>query len=385
MDPNKEQAAENEQVETDEVSVEEKALAAFDEGVAEAEPEAPAPKEPKDEDDGGAGGGEEADAGDDEGDGEGGQAPAGDPEETDEQRAEREKAERDTAAKAEDDTAVKELGLRGKAEQRFRDLSGQVRELRGQLETAGGEEVLKTIVELGGKEGLERTVRDARDQQQWDEELRKIECTPQQFGQAIGYIAAINSNDPTTLRQAREGMLKEIALLDERLGEKTDRHDPLAAHADLKAKVQKGEIDEEDALEIVRLRRNAQQSEEQGRNQTQKQQAEQAQRQGLESLRDLGNELARRDGAAMFKAKMDAVRGAIDAALPALPPDQWRDHAIRLYEGVKVAPVQQRPRIGKQPVRQSHDTSGAPPRTDAPKNPYDAFDQGIEEAREMGL
>src|SRR5690606_34526296 len=116
---------------------------------------------------------------------------------------------------------VQDLGLKGKAEQRFRDLSGQVRELSQKLEAVGGEEAVKTLTELGGKEGLQRTIEDAKAQHQWDQHMANLGCSPEQFGEAMGYLKAINSEDPVVLKQARDNLLKEVSLLDERLGEKT--------------------------------------------------------------------------------------------------------------------------------------------------------------------
>src|SRR5690606_31460886 len=110
------------------------------------------------------------------------------------------------------------------------------------------------------------------------------------------------------------------------------------------------------------------------------------QQEGLATLQQLGAALAQRDGPAVFKAKMESIQGALNAALPTLPPSQWKQHAQLLYDGVKYTPPAQQPRAGKQPVRQAHGTQGAPAvHPDTPKSPYDAFDSGVNEAREMGL
>jgi len=365
----------------------EKAIEAWDEGEEEAAP-APPVNERKgdeaDEGDGAAGDGEDPPAGDQ---GKGGDDEAGPAGETDEQRAEREKAEREAAAKAEDDKAVKDLGLKGRAEQRFRDLSGQVRDLSQKLEAVGGEEAIKTITELGGKEGLQRTIEDAKAQHQWDQHMAQVGCTPQQFGEAMGYLKAINSDDPAVLRQARDNLLKEVGLLDERLGEKTERHNPLEKHPDLKSKVQRGEMDEEDALEIVRLRGQTQTAEQRQKTQIQQQQEQQAQMQGQQDLATLGGELRHRDGEQTFAAKMRVISPVLDKALPHLPPAQWKQYAADLYASVELPKPPQPPRVGKSPVRQSHGTQGAAGAVhrNKPIDPLDAFDQGIEEAREMGL
>lgn len=354
----------------DETSLQDKALAAFDEGVAEAEPApapAPAVETPPE--------GEEGEE----------DPPAAEP--TDEENAAAAQAERDAAAKADDDKAVKELGLKGASETRFRELSGKVRELTGQLEAIGGADAVKLVADAGGLDGIKQALVDAQDQRTWDEKLHEIGCTPQQFGQAMGFIAAINSQDPAVLKQARDNLLAEVALLDGRLGEKTERHDPLDAHADLKAKVANGALDEEDALEIARLRDQGKQAATKGKESDQQRQAAELERDGLTQLQELGHALAKRDGPAVFKAKMEAIRGALDAAVGSIPPAQWRKHAEALYDGVKLPAAAAQPRVGKQPVRQSNATSGGAgaPKPTTPSNPYSAFDQGIEEAREAGL
>lgn len=374
------------------IDVQEAAMAAFDEGVAEADGAPPPGPQPRDGDDGdgdGEGAGEGSGDGGDTGDGGEGEG-AGKPAETDEQRAERERAERDAAAKADDDKAVRELGLRGKAEQRFRDLSGQVRDLSQKLEAVGGDEVVQTLTQLGGKQGLDRVIEDAQMQRQWDQHMETIGCTPQQFGEAMGYLKAINSDDPAVLKAARDNLLKEVALLDGRLGEKTERHDPLDAHPDLKSKVQSGAMDEEDALEIARLRAGGQRAQEQTAAQRVQQEAQQAQEAGRSQLAQLGATLRQRDGDAPFKARMAVIGRALDAALPALPPAQWVAYAQQLYDSVQLpaaAAPPAKPRVGKSPARGSSATVGSAggAHPDRPANPWDAFDQGVEEAREVGL
>lgn len=375
--PDEQQPAEPEKTDA------EKAIEAWDEGEEEAAPAPPVNERKGDEGDENPGDPADSDGGD------GGKdaGPDGADDETDEQRAEREKAEREAAAKAEDDKAVKDLGLKGRAEQRFRDLSGQVRDLSQKLEAVGGEEAIKVLAELGGKEGLQRTIEDAKAQHQWDQHMAQVGCTPQQFGEAMGYLKAINSDDPAVLRQARDNLLKEVSLLDERLGEKTERHNPLEKYPDLKSKVQRGEMDEEDALEIARLRGHTQTAEQRQKTQTQQQQEQQAQMQGQQDLATLGGELRQRDGEQTFAAKMRVISPVLDKALPHLPPAQWKQYAADLYASVELPKPPQPPRVGKSPVRQSHGTQGAAGAVhrNRPIDPLDAFDQGIEEAREMGL
>lgn len=365
-------------------TLQEKAFAAFDEGVSEADDAPPAQ--------GNAGeGGGDPDNGEDEGgdgavDGTGGEG--GD--ETPEQRAQREKDEAAAALKAEDDKAVAEYGLKGKSEARFREMSAKVRESSAKLEAIGGDETVEIITKLGGRDGLHRALRDASDQRQWDQKLNEIGCTPEQFGTAIGVIAGFNSSDPTVLRSTRDALIQQVAYIDERLGEKTERHDPLAAHQDLKRKVETGALDEEDALEIARLRAGGKQAQEHQQALTATQRTQQEQQEALGQLQALGAELQAADGPEVFKRKMAAIRAELDEDLPDLPPAKWAERARKLYSRVQLAPAaapaqRQPPRVGKSPVRQSHVTQGRQVHTNTPTNPMDAFDQGVAEAREMGL
>lgn len=356
------------EVDEEQETLQDKAFAAFDEGVAEEGGAVETPTEAVKPDEEQPGGDPAPEAG-------------GEPAASGEEDAA-------AKAKADEDREVAELGLKGRTETRFRELSAKARDASTKLEAIGGEEVVKVITQLGGREGLERALRDASDQRAWDEKLSEIGCTPQQFGQAMGYIAAFNSTDENVLRQARENLLKEIAVLDSRLGEKTERHDPLAAHPDLKQKVQTGALDEEDALEIARLRAGGQQARQQAEQLTAAQRQEQEQAAAVASLRTLGAELQQRDGPALFATKMAAIKNALDRALPKLPPAEWQTYARDLYEGIAAAipaPAAQAPRVGKQPVRQAHATSGRQAHADKPANAFEAFDQGVAEARELGM
>ena len=348
---------------------EERAVEAFDEGAGI-----------DDETDGEKG--DEADGGDGSG---GEKAPDAEdpkPDETPEQKAEREKAEASEREKAEVDTAVKELGLKGKAEERFRDLSSRLKEANARIE------------ELGGEEGLKEIVRDAQDQREWDQKLHEIGCTPEQFGQAIGYIAAINSSDPVILQQARENLLKEVGLIDSRLGNKTDLYDPLEAHPDLQQKVDTGAIDEEDAIEIARLRglTAAREKEQAGQQQeTLKQREAEA---GMQELTQLGAALKGRDGDEVFGAVMQSIGDDLNKMAEQMSPQGWKEFAAMLYErelkafkaaATASAPAARTPRPGvRSPMRQQHGTRGAAAVSKEYTDPMQAFDAGIEEARLLG-
>lgn len=309
-------------------------------------------------------------------------APAAAKPETDEERVAREGKEAEAAEAAKVDQEVKDLGLKGKSEERWRDLTGRLKEATTKIE------------QLGGDEGLQRLVRDANDQQEWDRQLNQIGATPEQFGQAMGFIAAFNSTDPVILRQARDNLLKEVAVLDGRLGEKTDRHDPLAAHPDLVDKVGRGAMDEEDAIEVARLRTEAAARERREQDQGQQDQLAEQHQVGVRELSALGAALKTRDGDAVFDAVMKSIGADLNAMVGSMPVDKWTATAERLY-GLGLQAMRARvntnpspappPRVGvRQPIRQQHATRGAAAVTKEHTDPMAAFDAGVEEVRARG-
>ena len=282
--------------------------------------------------------------------------------------------ESEAAARAEADKEADALHLKGKARERFHELTNRVAELERIRES------------LGGEDGIERLRRDAEDQRQWDQRLTEIGCTPQQFGQAMGFVAAINSDDPTMMRQAYDGLMGEAALIAKRLGIKTDQHNPLDEHPDLRDKVQTGLMDEQDALELARLRTHQGAVQQRQQRQAEEQTLAQRQQSALDQMAQWGAEQRANDPD--FGRKLAAVKGAIDAALPALPPEQWVQHAAQIIGSVQLpaaAPPQARPRPGRAPMRHSNAAAGAATVTPAtPTDPMDAFTQGVEEMRAVG-
>ncbi len=287
----------------------------------------------------------------------------------------------------EDLAEADKLQLKGATRERFVGMSTTIREQATQIEafkkpfeglvdfTKPPAEVAKTIDYVG---------RAARDQMAWDDHMQRIGLQPDQFGRLMGYGAAINSTDPAVLGNAREVLLKEIGFIDAKLGNKSEFYDPLAEHPDLAAKVKKGAIDEEDAIETARLR-NATKARETQQQQEQ-QQGDQAAaiNAGLESLKTVGGELKARDGQAVFDAKMAAIKGALQEAVADAPPARWPSIAKKLYEGVTIAPPSRRPIPGgKAPNRQTHEQTGSTP-VRQPNNALDAFDVGVEEAKAQG-
>ena len=78
--------------------------------------------------------------------------------------------------------------------------------------------------------------------------------TGDQFGQAVAVLSHINSGDPVRLQRAYEALGEQMATIGAKLGLEAPGYDPLAAHADLQAKVANMDLSRKDALEIAQGR-----------------------------------------------------------------------------------------------------------------------------------
>lgn len=78
--------------------------------------------------------------------------------------------------------------------------------------------------------------------------------TGDQFGQAVAVLSHINSGDPVRLQRAHEALTEQLTKVSQKLGLEAPGYDPLAAHADLQAKVANMDLSREDALEIAQGR-----------------------------------------------------------------------------------------------------------------------------------
>lgn len=106
--------------------------------------------------------------------------------------------------------------------------------------------------------------------------------TGEQFGEAIALLSHKNSGDPVRLQRAYETLRAEMADIGAKLGLEAPGYDPLAAHADLQAKVANMDLSREDALEIAQGRQlrtaATTHSSKQGAQDTQQREVEQATR-----------------------------------------------------------------------------------------------------------
>lgn len=173
--------------------------------------------------------------------------------------AEPTQAEKDAAAaeaaKVEPDKEVEAeitgLGLKEKAAARFRELTAEVKELapiRAQLEAAGIKDVAEIPV-------LAKRAKDGADLVQM---VTDTGATAEQFGMQLDYMSLlqkVNTGDIAAAEKAYAMAMGEAEALAKILGKEVPGvHDPLAAHADLLADIEAGDLTRKRALEIAAQR-----------------------------------------------------------------------------------------------------------------------------------
>lgn len=274
-----------------------------------------------------------------------------------------------------EDDAAKEadtLGLKGKANERFRELTAEVKELAPLKE-------IKTALEAAGVKDvaeLPKLVQNAKDGADLVEMVKETGATPDQFGQTLDYLGLLTkagTGDRAAAEQAFELVQGEYLALAKALGREVPGvHDPLAEFADLQADIEKGDVTRARALEIAQARtaaKNAETARAQREADAGKQTAQQqAIEQGRASLNALEAKL---QSDPHYAAKKPALIAKLGEIRQQFAPHQWAYAAELAYAAIpnpapKVAPGPIRPG-GPRPVM-------TPAAFD---NPEDAMDAGI--------
>lgn len=258
------------------------------------------------------------------------------------------------------DAEIKELGItHERTQKRFRELTERAAEV----------DALRPDAERG---------------RQWEETIKSTGADPQQMGNALNYLAAINSGDPTAMGQAYDFMQQEMAWLAKQLGRPAPGYDPLAEHADLSKQVTDGDITRAAAEELIRTRRAAELQ--QGSQQRQRQQADQdtaaqqAHQDALQQVGALGQQLRAADP--LFEAKFKAIQPMVAFIQNTMQPQQWAEAIKQAYLAAPApaaAPVQRQPAAApNNPARATGvDLSKAPTKENA-------FDFGVAAAKAAG-
>lgn len=259
------------------------------------------------------------------------------------------------------DAEIKDLGINNeRTQKRFRELSERAAEV----------EALRPDAERG---------------RQWEETIKSTGADPQQMGNALNYLAAINSGDPVAMGQAMDFMQQEMAWLAKQLGRPAPGYDPLSEHADLAKQVADGDMTRPAAEELIRSRRTTalQQDSQQRQRQQMEQQAtaEQAHQQALQQVGALGQQLRAADP--HFDAKFKAIQPMVAVIQSTLPPQEWAGAIQRAYLAapapVVAPPAQRQPAAApNNPARATGlDLSQAPTKENA-------FAFGVEAAKAAG-
>lgn len=250
---------------------------------------------------------------------------------------------------SEDDQTIHD-GLKPRAQERFRELIG-----RAERAEAVEEKLTR-----------------------WEGVIAQTGATPEEFAVTLEYQRLAHQGDDQSLKDAMAILDRERAAIAKRLGVKVDGVDPLDDAADLKRKVETGELGEEDALEIARLRRAA--TEAAARQQTaQQQQAQAAAIQSGKLAVDQMAEALKAQDPTGYDAKIQSLGPMIEVLATTLPPDQWAEALRRAYVALPAtsASAAPRPPISKtQPLRPSPG-GGGPGAIKSPGSALEAVNQAL--------
>lgn len=259
------------------------------------------------------------------------------------------------------DAEIKDLGISNeRTQKRFRELSERAAEV----------EALRPEAERG---------------RQWEETIKSTGADPQQMGNALNYLAAINSRDPAAMAQAYDFMQQEMAWLAKELGRPAPGYDPLAEYPELAKQVADGDMTKAAAEELIRTRRASalQQDSQQRQRQAMEQShaATQAQEQAMQDVQALGAQLRAADPQ-HFDAKFKAIQPMVAVIQDSLPPQQW---AAAIQKAYLAAPAPVAPPVQRQPAAAPNNPARATG-VDLSKAPTkeNAFDFGVQLAKTQG-
>lgn len=254
------------------------------------------------------------------------------------------------------DEEIKELGITNeRTQKRFRELS----------ERAAEADSLRVL---------------AARADEWQQTVSSTKATPEQFGNALGYLAAINSGDPAQMRAGYDAMQEELRWLGQKLGLEAPGFDPLSAHADLAEKVKAGELTREAAGELIQSRQRGALQAEHEQARRQEEAASQARDLGLSQVAAVGNQLRTSDP--QFAQKLAYLQPTIEVIQASMPPEQWAQAVLNAYQKLPAvtapAPAAPRP-TAPNPIRPAAAPALAPKITQE-----NAFEFGVNEARAAG-
>lgn len=269
-----------------------------------------------------------------------------------------------------DDTEkeIADLGLKDKTATRFRELATTAKAyapIHAAMAAAGIESAddIKALSQRGKDfEDIVAMVQDTG-------------ATPEQYGQALDMVKAINGalkGDRDAAEHAYEFLSQELGGLAKLLGKPGAGFDPLADHADLQREVDDGDLSRERALEIVQQRNALNMDTWRSQQQQQQTTQQQAYQQGVRALNDLGDQLEASDPT--YRQKVQYLLPTLEVIKQQLPPAQWVTATQRAYAQIPNLSAQRKPRASVGPVRAGALAPALEPTTD---DPMEAMELGI--------
>jgi hypothetical protein len=280
-----------------------------------------------------------------------------------------EKPAPDEATEAE----IKTLGLKeGKSSERFREMAGEIKALAP---------VKEALAKAGITDPaqLPVIVQRATDYAELIGMVQETKATPEQYGMALDYLKTVNAamaGDRKAAEHAYTMMQGEMAELAKMLGKEVPGiNDPLTAHPDLQQQVADNALSKAAALEIVQLRHaraldDTRRSTEDGQRSQQ-----QALENGVQSLNQLGNTLQANDPD--YERKLPFLLPTLQIIKQTLPPAQWVQATQNAYLQIPAMPAPVAPPAAKPtpgPVRGGTLRPAVRPVTD---DPMAALEMGI--------
>ena len=264
---------------------------------------------------------------------------------------------------------IKGLGLKGKAADRFHEMSSAIKEI------APLREVL-TKHGMTDPAQISAAIETAARAAEWENTILSSTATPDQFGDALNVIRAINSGDPKVMGQAFDKLSSELQMLGQRIGrEVPGMFDPLQAHPDLMAEVNNADIPRARALEIAAQRAYTAANDQRSSVQQQEQQNQQALQGAMQQIEQLNAQLKSTDPD--FARKLPMLQPTLDVIRNSMHPSQWPAAIQQAYLSLPafpaIAPVRATPAVGHMPVRPGGSAAGMRPK---PRDEVEAFRMG---------
>lgn len=275
------------------------------------------------------------------------------------------RADAEAAAVAATEKEADELSLKGKARERFTAMSSRIRELETERTTR--EEVV-----------LPELARRAKQAEEWENSIASTGAEPEQFARVMSYLYAANKGTIEQKKLAYAALNDELKWMAQQIGVKADGYNPLDEFPDLKAKVESGAMDEEDALAWAadRKAKAAAAAAPTAPAATHGN----APTPGLDALAQLGAELRARDGD-RFKTNIALLAPALKLIQAKFPEEEWAEQARLAYEALPKPQAKPKPATpAPAPVRPG---GGAAHMVEKP-TVANAFEFGVQKAKATG-